>query len=564
MEIRNRGSGFSHRERKASLKRMIDTEYDLLVVGGGITGTATARDAASRGLKVALLERGDFACRTSSNSSKLVHGGLRYLENFEFKLVFESLSERAHLLKVAPNMVRPMPFVIPVYKGTSRGMGLLSLGLWLYDTLSLFRTPGRHQRYSRKELMREHPLVDSENLVGGFQYYDASMWDDVMAVEAARAASRLGVDVVTYFEAVKPQLEISGNKTRVTGYFCRDLLDAESTAMTLVRAKQIVLCVGPYTDLCLKTLGGESARPQESVLKPSTGVHLVFESSRFPVKTSYLLPVEKDGRVVFVLPRPDFGPGCVMVGTTDGASEENPDDVTVRTEETQYLLDVANRYFPTLKLTREDVISATVGIRPLFNPGSQSTLQSVSREHHIDVTRSGVVYVVGGKYTTHRQMARDIVDQTLKIWLERAYSYGGPMPPSTHHPDTSAPANPSAVGDLNSKHAFLNSRYGSDGEKIEKLASLENESCTDPDGFPCLLSQLRHCIREEMVLKLEDFYLRRIPLFLVRRDHGLPWVDQLSRVWAQEMGYEPNSKEAKDEAAALRSAIERERKIRGL
>lgn len=555
-------SEFSFRTRAHSLKRAQEIEYDLLILGGGITGAATARDAASRGLKVALIEKGDFASCTSSNSSKLIHGGLRYLEQFEFKLVFESLSERAHLLKVAPNMVRPMPFVIPVYEGSGRGMGLLSLGLWLYDTLSLFRTPGFHRRFSRKKLMKEHPYLNSNYLSGGFQYFDASMWDDVMVVEAARAASDLGADIMTYAKALKPQYTLRDGVRTLSGFFVRDELEKSSGAEFLIRAKQVIACVGPYSDQFLREIGEFSAE-EPPVLKPSTGIHLVFSSERFPVKTSYLLPIEEDGRVVFVLPRPDFGPGCVMVGTTDGPVVDPVDSVSVKEAEVAYLLKTLTRFFPALNLVREDVLSATVGIRPLYNPGRETSLQAVSREHFVGHTPTGLVYVVGGKYTTHRHMAKDIMDRTLCFWNQRSLEHSLPTPPPTHVANTESPANPAALEQALCKDAFLVGRYGAESDMIEATQKARKNPMPDPQGFSCFEAQFVHSLRREMVLRVEDFVLRRIPLYLVRKDHGKPWIESLVKIFNQELSIGLSDTEIQSEIKRVLQVIEREREHRG-
>ena len=194
---------FSYRTRREAIRRMREERFDLLVVGGGITGAATARDAVTRGLKVALVEKDDFASGTSSRSSKLIHGGLRYLQNLELGLIFEALSERAHLLKSVPHMVRPLPFYLPVYEGDPHGRGTLGLGLWIYDLLALFRAPGITRILSRKGLLQRIPFLRDKGLKGGFRYFDASMWDDMIAVETLRDASRRGVAVASYLEAVE-------------------------------------------------------------------------------------------------------------------------------------------------------------------------------------------------------------------------------------------------------------------------------------------------------------------------------------------------------------------------
>src|SRR5262245_14533187 len=192
---------FSFRSRAEALRAFREEVFDLLIIGGGITGAGTARDAVSRGLKVALVEARDFAWGTSSRSSKLIHGGLRYLQNMEFGLVFEALSERSHLLKTVPHMVRPLPFFMSVYKGDKPGKLLLNIGLWIYDVLALGRAPGFHHVFSKKKFLEQIPFLKGEGLKGGFRYYDASMWDDVLAVETLRAAHEGGAAIANYVEA---------------------------------------------------------------------------------------------------------------------------------------------------------------------------------------------------------------------------------------------------------------------------------------------------------------------------------------------------------------------------
>jgi glycerol-3-phosphate dehydrogenase len=542
---------FSFQTREESLRRFQHEEFDLLIIGGGITGAATARDASMRGLKVALVERADFAHGTSSRSSKLIHGGLRYLENMEFGLVFEALAERALLLKTTPHLVNPLEFYMPVYKGDTNGRTLLSLGLWLYDLLALFRTPGRHKRLSASALLKKIPSLRSEGLKGGFRYYDASMWDDVLAVQLLRSATEHGAAVANYVEAGEP----IWNATRISGFMVKNKEKGQDAPSIALRAKQVIVCAGPYTD----EIGIKLSSDWKPWLNPSKGVHLIFDLKRLPIPGAVVMAHPHDGRISFVIPRTDYGAGVVIVGTTDGATPADPDKATIDPSDVAYLMTLLTRYFPNLKLTTRDILSAYVGVRPLMAAPAagepSASLQKVSREHYIGTGPGATVLVAGGKYTTHRRMAGEIVDETLKHWRAAAARGQAPsIPRPLKTPHTEEPANPQllpaaiveATNEAQAKGVTIPPsllfRYGKDALR---MLTMENSKQTDssgggsiaaPAGFPCLEAQLRHTMQNEMVLHLEDFYLRRIPLFATRSDSGLPWAEQLARVWADERG----------------------------
>lgn len=584
---------FSHRTRSENLRRFRQEEFDLLVVGGGITGAAVARDAASRGLKVALVEKGDFASGTSSASSKLIHGGLRYLENLEFKLVFEALAERALLLKTVPHMVRPLPFYLPVYEGDRNGRFILGLGLWLYDLLSLFRAPGRHRSLSRDRFSSEVPFLNKTGLKGGFRYFDASMWDDVLVIETLRAGHALGVASANYVEAVAPLWK--GDS--VVGFRVRDREAGDNDQAEIdLRASRTVICAGPWTDL----LGEKLDAHWYPWLSPSKGVHLIFDLKRVPVPGAIVMSDSKDKRIAFVIPRPDFGAGVVIVGTTDGPSDPHPEKTQVTADDVEYLMKLLHRYFPDLKLTHEDILSAYVGVRPLVGhpktysrkakkaligsskdseslEGSTSvpsvSLQKVSREHFIGEGPGGTLIVAGGKYTTHRTMAEEIVDVLIKNWRHDTQAgVGIPMRPelfaSLHGPQTLSAVNPRATVEA-AKEAQekarrrgveipreLMERFGAEAlDVLEVNASGGVPSMgaeTGPNGFPLLEAQLRYLMRTGMVIHLEDFVFRRIALFTALRDHGASWFERLARVWVEERGLSGNELQSQAEAECIR------------
>ncbi|MEK6578395.1 MAG: glycerol-3-phosphate dehydrogenase/oxidase [Bdellovibrionota bacterium] len=547
---------FSFKTRQEALLKFREQTFDFLIIGGGITGAAVARDAASRGLKVAVVEKNDFAFGTSSRSSKLIHGGLRYLENFEFRLVFEALTERALLLRTAPHMVRPLPFYFPVYEGDPHGKGIIAMGMWLYDLLALFRTPGAHKNLSRQGLLDLIPFLRSEGLSGGFRYYDASMWDDALAIQTLRSAHEMGAQVANYVEALNPIFE----GERISGFRCKDL-EALSSAVAEfdIKARRVILCAGPWTD----RVGSRLSSAWKPWLKPSKGVHLVFDIKRIPVPGAMVMSHPEDGRISFVIPRPDFGAGVVIVGTTDDPAPQDPDQLGIEKSEVKYLMRLLHRYFPILNLTTGDIVSAYVGIRPLMDTGA-ATLQKISREHHIDLGPGGTTIVAGGKYTTHRMMGKEIVDFTLKDWRRASGQNKGPaFPLGLRKSETRSPvfykALPKAVAEarakgIKSEHKIpeeLFSRYGADAIAVADLDS----NSTFPVGLPLLAAQLKYTIRNEMVMHLEDFFIRRVPLFLSRSDHGLPWAEVLSKVWASELG--KGEKETLAEFERLRAEFDR-------
>lgn len=559
-------SEFSFRSRAEAIRRFGMEIFDVLVIGGGITGASVARDAASRGLKVALVEKRDFSWGTSSRSSKLIHGGLRYLENFEFRLVFEALSERALLLKTAPHVVRPLPFYFPVYEGDPVGKTKLGLGMWLYDILAAFRTPEFHKSLSARKMEEEIPFLKKAGLKGGFRYYDASMWDDAMTVQVLRSAHGMGASIANYVEAIAPLYGEDGKGTegRITGFCVRDRERPDGEGNVNLFAKQVIVCAGPWTDSV-----GTALSPQwHPWLMPSKGVHLVFDHRKIPVPGALVMSHPADGRIAFVIPRPDFGTGVTIVGTTDGPSAARPEESDIDLADVKYLLDLLEKYFPELKLTSADIMSAYVGVRPLMAPnapGEGGSLQKVSREHHIGRGPGGAVVVAGGKYTTSRKIGQEVVDFALKEW-GRAHGVGEtPHVVSRHgRSKTRIPMNPYAVPaameaarrTTRSPHELIE-RYGAEASRVMELAqeSVNPSRRPSPAGFPELSAQLRHAIRTEMVMHLEDFFVRRIPLELAREDHGMPWAEELGRVWAEERGL--GASEAAREIEQLRAEIAR-------
>ena len=369
--------------------------FDVAIVGGGITGAGIARDAALRGLRVALVEARDFASGTSSRSSRLVHGGVRYLEHGHLHLVFESSRERRTLLRIAPHLVRPLAFTWPVYRGARVSRFKLALGLGLYDALSMFRNTRRHDQLSRTAVLEAEPQLDPDGLVGGARYYDAACDDSRLTLANVIAAAESGAAVLNHASATGFEF-VSG---RVRGVRVRDAIAGDDL---IIRAAHVVNATGPWSD---EVRSFEGRVNQQSVAG-SRGAHIAVPRVRVGNREAITMLHPDDGRVMFTLPAGDQA----IIGTTETPTVHGAHESRATREDVDYLLRAVNAYFPAAKLTTLDVIAAWSGIRPLARQLSSGDVGSASREHAIERGPGGVIHVTGGKLTTYREMASQVVD----------------------------------------------------------------------------------------------------------------------------------------------------------
>ncbi|MAE70615.1 MAG: glycerol-3-phosphate dehydrogenase [Gemmatimonadetes bacterium] len=400
--------------RRAELESM--ESCDLLIVGGGVTGAGIAREAAYRGLSVLLAEKDDFASGTSSRSSKLVHGGLRYLEQFELRLVFEATRERSTLMRIAPHLVRPLKFIYPVYEGGTPGMPLLAAAMALYDSLSLFRSPRLHRLYGEAAAHRVEPLLRNDGLTGAAQYFDGATDDARLTLETILGARLAKAVCLNHLETmgIEEAREASGSWVTLR---CR-LTGTEKT----IQAGSIVLAVGPWTDRVRSHLGLPNA--ERPLLRTTRGSHLVVDRARLPLAHALVMSGHGDARVTFAIPWDER----VIIGTSDIDDDAPPEQVRASAEEVAYLLQTANSHLPSVQLRRDDVISTYSGLRPLIREEGQRPSE-VSREHEI-VEEKGVVIVAGGKLTTYRSMAEEVVDRVVRTLADRgAVAAGRPLRP---------------------------------------------------------------------------------------------------------------------------------------
>jgi glycerol-3-phosphate dehydrogenase len=518
--------------RDVTLAELERSTWDVLVIGGGSTGVATLLEATERGLKAALIERDDIASETSSRSSKLIHGGLRYLERFQFRLVRQALRERSRFLRDVPHLVHMEPFLVPI-QGSPLSVPYIGAGLALYDLLGAARDAGGTMFLTPSMVLRHAPAVRRSHLQGGFIYHDAVMDDARLALALLRTAIRSGGKAVTRANAVAFADTISGPAV-VT------VCDQETGRALEVAARTVVDCTGPSGDL------GMDGTPK--MLKPSRGAHVVLEQSTIPSQVGMTLRVP--GRVVFVVPWHD----CWIVGTTDQLHDGETHRPTATDEEVDYLLDTLRRALD-VTVRRSDVVSTFAGIRPLVAQDGATSVQT-SREHRIDRASRSLVRIRGGKYTTARVMARDAVDVIAGRVRggDRDRPIAGALP---------AAERASFVTRLASQYGLgvtivdsLADRHGRDSEAVLKLGRQMNLMAPIGNDVPVLEAEVPWAAREELAYSVDDFLARRTRLALLRRDHGAPFGRRVSELLAPELGWSPD--ETARSAAAYASSSLRE------
>lgn len=464
--------------------------YDVAIIGGGINGSAIARDATLRGLSVILLEAQDFGSGASSKSSKLVHGGLRYLENFHFRLVKESLKERSILVQTASNLVHKIPFILPVYKGHSKPLWMIKLGLTIYDFFSDPDFP-KHSNLTKEEILHQFPSIAKEGLIGGCQYFDAQMQDSRLVLENALDAKRNGATLLNYS---KVKRLIKEGKKAI------GVVVETKNGEQEIYAKAIVHATGATLKLIKED--------QKVFLYPTKGVHLVIPQVH-PTH-ALLLTSPQDGRVFFLIP----WEGKSLLGTTDTPFAGDPSNPTVEKEDVEYLQRAFSYYF---KNTPLQVLSSFAGIRPLVK-SSHTNPSAISRDFHLSTTGSGVLTLMGGKFTTYRLMAEKTVDK-----LTNTPCQTGHLPLSTYTKTSEE------IQEIAKKLALdttqvkrIVHQYGERSSQIFSLLqenSQEKEQiCTD---HPHLFAELTHAILNEEAKTPQDWFQRRTTIAYTTKCQGL-------------------------------------------
>jgi glycerol-3-phosphate dehydrogenase len=497
---------FSAKTRLANLQRFKQDLFDILIVGGGITGAGIARDASMRGYQVALIDKGDFASGASSKSSKLVHGGVRYLELFEFSLVFEASRERRTLWNIAPHLAQPLPFLFPVYRDARWSPWMIDLGLWMYDGLSLFRNFKRHEMFSNSEIARRMPGIDVKNIDGGAHYYDGQVDDARLTLETMRAAHRHGAAIASYVQ-VDELLKKDG---KVVGVKAHDTRRGEQIE---IHARVVVNATGPWTDTLLQLDDPQS--PQR--MRPTKGVHVFVPREKIGGDSAITFPAHSDGRLMFVIPWGNFS----IIGTTETDYAGDFDQVHADAADVDYVIAAAQHAFPGAPLQRSDVISTYAGLRPLVLQQGKSATRT-SREHEIWTTPSGLVTIAGGKLTTYRSMAEELVDVVAKQ-LRAEFNIAPKQPCMTARvPLVEVEATLSTDGLPPDVIEHLNHAHGPETGRVVELAQ-RDARLVQPivEGLPYIWAEVPYAMEQEMAMTVSDILARRMHVLNESRDLGM-------------------------------------------
>jgi glycerol-3-phosphate dehydrogenase len=525
------------RDRAPALDRLAGTEFDVLVIGGGITGAGAALDAASRGLRVALVEARDLASGTSSRSSKLIHGGLRYLEQFDFKLVWEALRERDLLVsKLAPHLVKPVSFLYPLHRKVLE-RPYVGAGLVLYDAMEGTKRPVPHHKHlTVRGALRLAPGLKPSGLAGALLYYDAQTDDARYTVTVARTAAAHGALIAN---RVSAQKLLRGDEGQVVGARVRD----EETGQELeVRAKRVVLCAGVWTDL-VHELGGIRAGYK---VRMSKGVHIVVPYEAIRADTGIISRTEKS--VLFIIP---WGQRWI-VGTTDTDWTGDRAEPTPTGEDIDYILEHANRVLDR-PLTRSDVIGVYAGLRPLVAADDSKPTTKLSREHVVDTPVPGLTSIAGGKFTTYRLMARDVVDAAVADfgrWVPASVTDQLPLLGADGLAAAAAEAERLAedYGVPADAVEHLLDRYGTLTEEVLELTR-DDPALARPlaDGHPYLAAEAAYAVTHEGALHVEDVLVRRVRLFIETGAHGAEAVGPVTDIMGDLLGWDAARRAAETE-----------------
>jgi glycerol-3-phosphate dehydrogenase len=536
-------------DRDHMLGQLVENEFDVLVIGGGITGAGVALDAATRGLRTALVERDDFASGTSSKSSKLVHGGLRYLQQGDVRLVYQALHERQRLLRNAPHLVSVLPFLVPVLTKdgpvSKKIAKAMRSALWMYDVTGGARIGKRHRRLSAEQALAHCPTLPVERLSSAFVYYDASTDDARLTLTIARTAAAHGAVVANRCAVTELT---SGPDGQVNGA----VVDTGAGRIT-VKARAVVSAAGVWAD-AVRALEGDT--DHEATLRPAKGVHVTLPWRLIRNDIAVIISVPGDKRSLFVVPwdpRPDGTFGHCYVGTTDTDYEGDLDHPQTTDDDVEYILRALNHAFGA-HIGRSDVTATWAGLRPLVKAAERGRTADLSRRHSITTSPGGLVTVTGGKLTTYRQMAADTVDAVQRrlgdrgrCRTQRLRLLGGDERgrPPADHPD-----------------ARLRARYGSELAEVKALVALDADLGRPlVPGLPYLRAEAVYGVRREMATTLVDVLTRRTRAHLLDRTACLAAAESVAALMAPELRWSTTEQEA--QVAAYRALCDAERRCEG-
>lgn len=518
-------------QRTAKFAKLSTHKFDLIVIGGGITGAGVALDAASRGLDVLLIERNDFASGTSSKSTKLIHGGLRYLKNLEIGLVREVGQERAVVHDIAPHLVRPEKMLLPLIEGGSLGKLSTSMALWVYDFLADVEGDDKRVMLSKEETIEYEPLIRTDILTGGGFYAEYRTDDARLTIENVKTAERHGATALNYTEATDFVYSDDGI---INAVVCHDRFTGETLT---VQTKNVISCTGPWVD----ELRGVDHSMTERHVFLSKGVHIVVARDRLPLQHAVYFDVA-GGRMFFAIPRLR----CTYIGTTDTPYKGDPNAIPTYVEDVDYLLEGTNAIFPTVNLTIDDVESSWAGVRPLiFEEGKDAS--EMSRKDEIFESKSGLLSIAGGKLTGYRKMAERVVDRVGKQMKEHGEKLkktstkeidltGGPFKDFAavlaYEKEIAAQLEDASLAA--DRAAYLVSNYGKQSPVIIQ-AALKRSEGTDVARLAC--AEAAWCIENELALYPIDWIERRSGRLYFDMPSIAPVLEEVFAVFAEKYQY---------------------------
>ncbi len=551
--------------RADALAALQQETFDVVVIGGGITGAGVALDAATRGFSVALVERDDYSCGTSSRSSKMVHGGLRYLQNFDLGLVREALVERQLLVRLAPHLVTPLPFLVPALEGARRDLRI-GVGLNMYDVMSLhnprarrrakreaalegneYWSPDRHRTIDAAEVLELVPPLEARSPSSAYLFYDCQTDDSRLVLTVLGEAERFGAVCVNGARAV----ELIEEQGKAAGVVCTE---AESGERFAISAATVVNATGVWADrIRPEELHGEEDE-DVPVIRPSRGTHVLLDRERLPLNAAVVVPAGED-RTIFALP----WLGQTLVGTTDNDYEGALEHPPVSESDVTYLLEAVNSFFET-DFGPGDLAGAYAGVRPLISSADPKKSVDISRKAELYETSSGLITITGGKLTTWRRMAKMVVDRMVEREFRDA-------PCRTHEIPLGHPVDPAMLHDAagigESSRAHLAGRYGLFAERVLAICA-EDEELRRPivEGRPDLLAEAVVAARHEQARTVADVLLRRTRLGLLAARRTVEDRDvalRVARAMARELGW--GRRDVKRAAEAWPAAVEQERLV---
>lgn len=540
---------FSANNRVVVIEQLSNISFDLLIIGGGITGSGIALDAASRGLKVALIEMQDFASGTSGRSTKLIHGGLRYLKQFELKLVAEVGKEREIIHRIAPHLTKPERMLLPIVKNGSLGKFSATLGMWVYEWLAGVKKEEKHKSLSVEETCKAEPLLRKDNLLGGILFYEYRTDDARLTIEVLKEAVDKGALAINYMKAIGFIYE----NGKIVGVKAEN---KSGHGVHEIKAKYVVNATGPWVD----EIDDLEKTHSKHKLQITKGVHLVVDKMKLPIKQSVYFDTE-DKRMIFVIPRE----GKTYIGTTDTFYEGNLISPAITEEDKNYLIKCVNTYFPNNKISVADIESGWAGLRPLINKSGKGASE-ISRKDEMFISESGLIIIAGGKLTGYRKMAQRIVDVVAKkiklterknigdCTTDKVLISGGKISVANFATFVKDKIKDGmTLGLTNDEACVLVNRYGSNANELFRIIKQLNKK--EQSSLPVVLrAQLIYAMENEMCCNPVDFFIRRTSMLYFDSDNVKKYKDALITYMQNLLNADEEVKERW--AAELQNAIQ--------